>query len=208
MEFKAGGGIGQSARISRHILLELHALLSIANSEPTAGINVIDSVSIGAQLANKFSDSSRRLRERSNISDLRPDMNADSCHLQIPHPRGLRVKSARTYDGHSELVFVQAGRNIRMRVSRHVRIHTKCDARDFPQLGGALGQSPDLPFPLPLDQQTPAFQRRSHLAASLAHAGEDGPVRGAAADRQYPLQLSAGNYVKPASLPPQQSQKP
>src|SRR6266446_7611014 len=115
MQLKAAQGIGHSSRISRHILLELDSLLSIVNSEPTAAIDVIDSVSIGAQLANKFGDSSRRLRERSNISYLRPDMNADSCHLQIPHPRGLRVKGAGTCDGHSELVFVQAGRDIRMR---------------------------------------------------------------------------------------------
>src|SRR5258708_10209400 len=117
MQLKPAQGIGHSSRISRHILLELHSLLSIVNSEPTAGINVIDSVSIGAQLANKFSDSSRRLRERSNISDLRPDMNTDSCHLQIPHPRRLSVNGACTCDGHSELMFVQPSRNIRMRLS-------------------------------------------------------------------------------------------
>src|SRR5260370_42380238 len=101
--------MGQRAARPRHIRRDLVPLLLIFNPYPTAGIDVIDSVSIGAQLANEFGDSMRRLRERSNLSDLRPDVNTDSRHLQIPHPRGLRVKSARICDGHSELVFVQTG---------------------------------------------------------------------------------------------------
>ena len=103
-------------------------------------------------------------------------------------------------------MFVQPRRNVRMGVGRDVGIHAQSHAGNLAQSCGALGERPEFRFAFHIEQQNPGLQCRGHLVARLSHSGEDDHLRSAAVGGPHPLQFSAGNYVKTASLPRQQSQ--
>src|ERR1039458_9818330 len=133
-------------------------------------------------------------------------MNADPRNFQIPYSGGLGVKSARTADWHSELVFMQTRGNVGMGIGRHVRIHAESHAGNRAQPRRALCQSPEFRLAFHIEQQNPSSQRRSHLVTRLSHAREYDLLGRAAVGGHHPLQFSARNYVKAASLPRQQAQ--
>src|SRR5579863_4082450 len=123
MDIQSAQWTAYRARVARDIVGKLSFRFLICNSKATAGVNVIDPVSIGAQVANQIGHPRHTFSERSDVRNLRADMNTNARNLQISCARSLRVKLARIANRHSELVFAQTSGNVRMSISGDVWIH-------------------------------------------------------------------------------------
>src|ERR1022692_4577917 len=134
-------------------------------------------------------------------------MNADSRNLQATRGGGFGVEFARASDRNSELVLAQARRNIRMSLGRDIGMHPQGYPRHRARTDCTLRQSPEFRLALHIEQQDSGFQGCGHLFTRFPNAGEHDFLSRAPVSTQHPLHLSAGNYIKSASLARQQAQK-
>ena len=71
------------------------------------------------------------------VSDLRPDVHADSRGLKVVRDGAVAIEFPGIAHRHAELVLVQARRNVRVRARIHVGIHPYCEARPLAKMSGA-----------------------------------------------------------------------
>src|SRR5579859_919093 len=110
--------------------------------------------------------------ERSYVTNLRADVQAYAGHPQIFVLGGPAVKLAGVADWDPELVLTQAGGNIRMRFSRHVRIYAQGNVGYFAEFRSAGGQKLKLAFTFHVEEQDSAAQSQAQLIRGFAHAGK------------------------------------
>src|SRR6202167_1399220 len=108
MQIKTAQGAAHGPRIFRNVIVKLRRWLLIIDAQSSAGVDVVDFVSIRAQVANQVGYASDGLCEWRDVCDLRADMYADPGDLQVSRFSGLGVESARFADRHSELMLAQA----------------------------------------------------------------------------------------------------
>src|SRR5205807_4873798 len=102
-------------------------------------VNVFNTVTIAAQLANQFRYALDGFGERLGPGDLRPDVHADPRNREMPVRRGPGIELPRLLDRYTELMLVKPGGDIRVCLSRDVRIH--------PQRNGGFLFQPCSTFP-------------------------------------------------------------
>src|SRR5579863_3605360 len=125
MDIQSAQWTAYRARIARNIVGKLSFRFLICDSKATAGVNVIDPVSISSQVANQIGYPRQTFSERSDVRNLRADMNTNARDLQISCARSHRVELASIANRHPELVLTQTSGNVRMSISGYVGIHTQ-----------------------------------------------------------------------------------
>src|ERR1035438_7300702 len=84
-------------------------IFRVRDSQASTGIDVADVVPVVAQDADEGGDALHGLTERSDIDDLRADVNADACGFQLTRLGTLAIEFWRLAHGNAEFVFVQSG---------------------------------------------------------------------------------------------------
>src|SRR5207302_2636537 len=139
----------------------------IINPQAAPRVYILNAVAIPPKSANQFRYTVHGGRKRIDVGNLRSDMHADAGNLQISAPGRLRIQLARLVDRNPKLVLLQSGRNVRMRISGDIGIHSQCDSCLFPRPRGTLRQYPQLRFTLHVEQQNSRLESRRHLVCRL-----------------------------------------
>src|SRR5437588_3910792 len=139
----------------------------IINPQAAPRVYILNAVAIPPKSANQFRYTVHGDRKRIDVGNLRSDMHADAGNLQISAPGRLRIQLARLVDRNPKLVLLQSGRNVRMRISGDIGIHSQCDSCLFPRPRGTLRQYPQLRFTLHVEQQNSRLESRRHLVCRL-----------------------------------------
>jgi|GEM_PF-6075133 len=126
---------------------------------------------------------------------LRADMAVDADHFEVAQFVGARIHRFGIGDGDAELVFLEAGGDVRMGAGVHVRVDAQRHRGDHAQLGGDQLQTLELVGGFDIEAMHADFQRTTHVVAGLADAGEDDALR-LAAGSQHALQFAARDDVE------------
>ncbi len=133
-------------------------------------------------------------------------MNADPCRFESPVLRASPVKARSVAPGHSELVLMQAGRDIWMGFRGHVGIHADRESRRFAKMGRPRRQQFQFAGAFHIEQKDAGTQREIDFIGLLADSREDHAARRFSADLSYPLQLAARHDIETRAQPLQQPQ--
>src|SRR5690606_21193501 len=87
-----------------------------------AQVQVTNSDAAYGKAVDQAQQSVQRVEERRQGGQLRADMAVDANHLEIAQLIGARVNRFGVSDGDAELVFLEAGGNVRMSPRVHVRV--------------------------------------------------------------------------------------
>src|SRR5438445_13317561 len=118
--------------------------LVISNPQTAPRVYILNAMAIPPKSANQFRHTLHGGSKRIDFGNLRSDMYADASNLEMPNPRCLRIQLARLVDWNSKLVLLQSGRNVRVRISGDIGIHSQCDSCFLPCQRGTLRQHPEL----------------------------------------------------------------
>src|SRR5450759_5698979 len=132
-------------------------------------------------------------------------MNADAGGLKMTRGGALAVESRRRAHGHSELVFMQPGRNIRMSASVYVGVHPDGEPGGLAEMGGAGAEDLQLGGTLHVKQQNAGLHGEIDFVWQLSNAGEDDLLRRFATGLQYALQFAARHDVEASAEGGEQS---
>src|SRR5215470_310209 len=133
-------------------------------------------------------------------------MYAHTGNFQVPSTRGLRVQGAGLADRNTEFVLVEAGRDVRMRIRWHVRIHAEGNPSGLTHTCRAFRQRPEFRLAFHVEQEDAGAQPGFHFVAGLADSRKDNLPGSASIDGQYPCEFSAGDHVKAAVHPEKKAQ--
>src|SRR5688500_11561517 len=97
---------------------------------------MLDLDALGGELVDQRQQAVEGVEEGRQASQLRTDMAVDTDHLQVRQGGGAGVNGRRLLDVDAELVFLQAGGNVRVGAGIHVRVDPQRDGRGLAQLGG------------------------------------------------------------------------
>src|SRR5207248_4450600 len=178
----------------------------IINPQSAPRVYILNAMAIPPKSANQFRHTLHGGSKRIDFGNLRSDMYADASNLEMPNPRCLRIQLARLVDWNSKLVLLQSGRNVRVRISGDIGIHSQCDSCLFPRPRGTLRQYPQLRFTLHVEQQNSRLESRRHLVGRLPYSGEDNFLSRAPVHAQNPLQFPARDHVEAAACSADQPQ--
>src|SRR5438309_6240522 len=154
MHFQSPQWTEHRLRVVTHEALKIRIVrLVIGNPQAAPRIHILNAMAIPPKSANQFCHTLHGGRKRIDVGNLRSDMHADAGNLQISAPGRLRIQLARLVDRNPKLVLLQSGRNVRMRISGDIGIHSQCDSCLFPRPRGTLRQYPQLRFTLHVEQQ-------------------------------------------------------
>ena len=132
-------------------------------------------------------------------------MTTHTDHAQRRLHRRPTIKRGCILQCHAKLVLAHPGRNIRMRLGVHIRIHPQRDRRGLAHGRSHLGKTLQLRRRLHIKTANPGRERRLHLRVRLRHAGKH-HLRRVAARLQHPRQLAAGNNIKTRTFRREQAQ--
>src|SRR5579863_1550044 len=102
MNLQAAQRSDYSSSVTRNRIKKIRILILIIDAQAAARIDVVDLVSIGAQLANQGGDAIDSLCEGCSIGNLRADVNADARYFQITRGGGLGIEFASATNGDTE----------------------------------------------------------------------------------------------------------
>jgi hypothetical protein len=109
VEMKAAEGLQDLLRVLRGVSGEIgQGTGLVVDSQPSTRVDVTNVVSRRTQLLDEAHHSPHRQPERSHLHDLRPDVYAHTCHIQITAGRCPWIKPPSLLDGNAKLVFPQA----------------------------------------------------------------------------------------------------
>ena len=132
-------------------------------------------------------------------------MTPHADHAQRRLHRRPTIKRGRILQRHAKLVLTHPGRNIRMRLGVHIRIHPQRDRRDLAHGRSHLGETLQLRRRLHIKAPYPGGKRRLHLRIRFRDTGKH-HLRRVTARLQHPRQLAAGNNIKTRALRREQAQ--
>src|SRR5271166_5622576 len=147
-------GTNDCGRVALHPHREVGlGIFGVGNTQAAACIYVTDVVPGVSKTAYESGNALHRFAEGVDVEDLRANVNADACRLEVRGRDTLVVEFRRIAHRHSELVFVQAGRNIRVSASVHVGIHAHGEEGGLAQVRGASGKKLQLAGALDVKEQ-------------------------------------------------------
>src|ERR1700679_1265060 len=103
-------------------------------------------------------------------------------------------------DVDAELVLAQAGRDVGMRVGKHIRVDAQSEAGLPFQLAGASSKQHKLGLALHIELQNTDFEAPIDLRGCLAYAGEHDPPNRLRRNGQHTLQLATGDNVETCAV--------
>jgi len=130
------------------------------------------------------------------IGNLRADVDAYSCHLQIGLLRSGGVEHPRLGNRNAELVLMQTGRNIGVSFRRNIGIDAHRNRRLFLQSRRGCGEYSQFRSAFNVEEKNARAQGKLHFGGRLADAGKHNFGSGLPVCAQNPLQFSAGNDVE------------
>ena len=172
----------------------------VGNAETAADIDVIDGMAIGAQRRDQILQQAEGVVEGLQLGDLAADMHVDAGDFNARQSGGMGIDGAGALPGNAELVFLLAGRDLRMRAGIDIRVDAEGDRRAFACLDGALVQHFQFRLGFDVEAVDAGFERGVHLARRLADAGEH-DAAGGNAGGQRPAQFAFGNHVDAGAEP-------
>src|SRR5271165_1014611 len=148
-------------------------ILCVGNPQTTAGIDVANVVSVVPQGANQESHACHGLAERSDVNDLRADMDTDAGGLQAAGRRYLAIELGRFAHGHSEFMLMQAGRDVGVSFGVNVGIVPDGEMSGLAEMCGTRAEHLKLAGALDVEQQNTGAQGEIDFVRQLADSGED-----------------------------------
>ena len=130
--------------------------------------------------------------------ELRADVAIDAGDFEAGQARGLQIGRYGVAVRDAELVALQAGRDVGVRLRVDVGIDAQAHARDLPRGHGDFRQRREFGFALDVEAQHAGVERLPHLGARLADARED-DLAGVAAGSDHARQLAARDDVESAA---------
>src|SRR5262249_41249226 len=143
------------------------------HAEAAADVEMLDRRAVGGELAREIDERARGVRQRFHARDLRADVRVQADDLDVGEGAGPRAQGTHVADRDAELVDLQAGRDVRMRLRVHVGVDADRDPRAYVPLARQLIDAPDLPFRFDIDRADAEIDRVDELGIRLADARED-----------------------------------
>ena len=178
-------GVGQRRRI---------VVGAVGNAEPAAEIDMLDRVTVGAQLADQLDQQREGVVERLQLGDLAADMHVDAGDADAGQGCRPGVDVAGALPRDAELVLGLAGRDLAMRPGVDIGVDAQRDRRDDTGCDGAGRQQFQLGLGFDVEAVDARGEREIHLARRLADAGKHDPGRRDAGCQRAP-QLAFGHHV-------------
>jgi len=147
------------------------------------------------QLIEQDQNAFQGLDEGSGIEQLRADMAVDAGDLNVRQGSGAAVERQRIVVGDAELGFLEAGRDIGVRLRVDVRIDAQADRRFLAALARHFVEAFEFGGGFDVEAEDAGIQRLFHFRRRLADAGEDDFLR-IGTGGQDALQLTAGHNVE------------
>ena len=166
----------------------------IGNADPAAEIKMIDLVALLAKIERHAPQPVIGGAVRRDIHQLRADMHRHAAEADIFQLGREREHVRRPFDIDTELVFLAAGRDLRMGLGVDIRIDPDRRRRDHALGGGNLVEKPELVFRFDVELMNARIQSRRHLVRRLADAGENDLVRRDTGP-EAALHLAAGHHI-------------
>src|SRR5215469_7752020 len=134
-------------------------------------------------------------------------MHTDAADSEIPCSRSLRIQSPRIANRHSELVFVQASRDVWMGFSSDVWIHAQGDGGRLVQPSSTFGERPQFRLALDVEQKDTRLQSCREFFPCFADSRKDDFHCCFAMGDEYSLQFASRDNVESASSFRQEAQQ-
>ena len=98
-----------------------HARSVVRHAEAAPEIEVLDAGALAGELARQPDQRARGAGQRIEIGDLRADVRVQPHHLDAANPRAWAHNALMSPSGDAELVGLEPGRDVRMRLRRRRR---------------------------------------------------------------------------------------
>ena len=155
---------------------------------------MLDRMAVFAQLPDQPFQPAESTVERLQIGDLAADMHVDAGHFDAVQLGGERVDFACIGPGDAELVFLFAGRNLRMGTGIDIGVDAEGNPRPLSRSFGTLRQRMQFGHRLDIEAENVGGQSGIQFGCGLADTREHDLVR-RNSGRQRPLEFPAGDDV-------------
>src|SRR5579859_1878191 len=196
LQHRCGNRFGIVARDFRKIL-RLGAV--VRDSQTSAGVEKANGVAVGTELPHQIGGALHGLAERLDVGNLRADVQAHARDFKVLAFGDAAKEITRRSQGNAKFVLVKPGGDVRVRLSRDIRVDAQGDVRRFAQRGHAPGQKLKLTLAFHVEEQNAAFDGRPQLFGGFAHAGKYHFLYGPLIGRTNALEFAAGDNVEARS---------
>ena len=178
-------------------------LSGIANAQATAQIEVLDLQSLGFKAIEQSQHFFAGFCEGIEFRQLGANMAIQPGNSQIGKLPGRGIQGFRLIKGNPKLIFLEAGRNIRVSFRVHVGVDAEAHRCSFVHITRNPVEHFQFRPGFHIETEYPHFKRGPHFIRPLTHARKYDFLR-ITARFQHPLEFAARNNIKAAAEPGEQ----
>ena len=173
MRWFVAEAFGESACILLYLPGGVESGGAVVDAEAASGVDVSDVVAVLAEVGDQAGDASQSSGEGIDFADLGADVDGDAGGVEPFGLCGLAVDGAGGLDVDTELVFAEAGGDVRVGFGEDVGVDAEGEAGDFVEGFGAGGEEVEFGLGFNVEEEDVGLEGGVDLPDLFANAGED-----------------------------------